>query len=229
MAAIRDFPKTGKRWVALGMSLLGYTEMDIQRETGLQPKAQRLWRQRFADTGDVHDALGAGRRTDREDAIRDNKRKIRELTEAESEMANSARKMSTVTDVGPRQVLRYLHDPDLTSGYAGQETKPQHNREHLRKRLAFARRNARRGWTKVVFSDSKICVGDITPAKAKWKLWHPPARRRRPVHVKKHSAYQVHVYGAMTVHGAAHLVEVTGTSKRVSRFFHVYGLKVGGA
>ena len=55
-----------------------------------------------------------------------------------------------------------------------------HNAGHLRKRLVWARANARRAWTRVVFTDSKIFVGDITPAKAKWKVWHPPNRRHKP-------------------------------------------------
>lgn len=73
-------------------------------------------------------------------------------------------------------------------------------------------------WKRVSFTDSKIFRGSMSPAQAKkLKAWARKGRAKR-LGVKKHAAYQVHVYGGISLYGATSLHIVTGTTGVQSKY-----------
>ncbi len=223
---LKDLPKEGKRWMVVGLTKMEYTEAEIKSITGMAHHWQREWNQRFAETGCLTEAEGKGRRTDREEQIAENKRHLKELIDDGGHEIASSRKLARYVDVKPRQVRNYLASGDISSGYAPFEEGIALDRESMQRRLHFAIANKRRSWKKVVFTDSKVFVGEFVKGTVKkWKAWHP-LDGRRTIPTVKHG-YQVHVYGAITAFGAVNLVLATGTTGQQSMYVYRTGRSQG--
>ena len=50
---LEGLPREAKRWMAVGLKMLEYTEADIKKLSGMTHFWQREWNQRYADTGGV--------------------------------------------------------------------------------------------------------------------------------------------------------------------------------
>jgi hypothetical protein len=223
---LADMPPKGRRWVVVGLQLLGEATAYVHDATGYAAREQRTWMQRFLQTGDVKPLDTQGQRTDRTAAIEEAKRVLKELIDAENEDARSSKRLAAHVAQGPRQVRRILHEPGISSGFHRLDPVPRLTRVHIEARLRFAAEMERQAWKKVAFTDSKVFVGEMTAKGAsKIYVWHPDGRRRQAP--TKKNAYQIHVYGAVTAFGGIQLVRVTGTTGQASHYVYTTGARRG--
>lgn len=213
--ALKDLPATGKRWSAVILNKLEYSEADIKEATGMNNADQRKWVERYELTGDVLHSEGQGKRTDREESMQETRTKLKEICKGGTMDARSSKAMSRHVPVGPRQVRRVLIGGDISSGYAPLRVVPRLTERSLETRFKFCRSNRRTGFTKWAFTDSKYFYGTITAEGAKKVfMWHHPDFRWE-VGVDKHAQFKVHVYGGVTAYGAPPLVYATGGTRRL--------------
>ena len=209
------------------LTQLEYNTADITHATGFQPRDQRRWLERYEATGAVEEDPNKGARTDRVEARQETIAKLKELCEEEHRDAGSSRTLARHVVHQPRQVRRLMHEGSVSSGYFPMVPVPRLTRTNMAKRLAFAQARRRQGWRNVAITDSKIFVGELTSNKAmKIRCWHPAQYRRRAP-VKKHSDYQFHVYGGVTIYGGVGLYRVTGTTGMVSNYQYQRGARRG--
>ena len=224
--AVKGMTHEGRRWHMMGLRQQGYSPGEVRKIAGMPAHSQEMWLRRAEATGSMQPRDGAGRRTDRADSMRRTKQRLTQLCKAEHKDTVSSKRLAKHVPVGPRQVRRVLHEPGVSGGWHNMVPVPRLSPSTVKKRLAFAKREKDRCWKKVVLSDSKIFVADMTSGVArKMYCWHP-AHKRREAPVDKHAA-QLHVYSAVCYYGAVLLVKATGTTGMVSKYVYVNGKRKG--
>ena len=194
---------------------------DITSWTGMTGKTVRKWAQRYDDTGDVLDAERAGRPSLWAPSVLDNLRSI-VLRNTNGRIHPSSRDAAKILrqNGGPKLSSRTVRRALNRGGWRYQTCRPvPPNNPYTRaKRVEWANKHENMDWDRVVFSDSKYFYGELTQLMVKkTKAWSP-ANQPKQIPCKKNSAYKIHVYGAITRHGATSLHIATGTTKVESDF-----------
>ena len=224
---LNELSPEGMRWAVVILHLLEWASADITHATGMRSRDQQRWVQRWRETGAVEEAAGRGARTDRAPAIEEAKEKLKTVVEEDQYTSLSSKRLAGHVDVGARQVRRYMSDGDVALCFLPNETISALTPAHVEYRLQFCQQNGTRDWSHVVFSDSKVFVGEMTVKQAnKQPRWQPlSGRRQEPC--PKHPAYQLHVYGAISRWGAIMLIWATGTTGKTSPYVYESGKKKG--
>jgi hypothetical protein len=117
---------------------------------------------------------------------------------AESSSESSLSHLSNIlkdqgVNVSPMTIQRRLHEADFF--YGSPLSKPLLTEDHRKRRLVFARRNARRDWSKVLFSDEKTFHLFTVPR----KVWRRKGRSY-VVRTVKHPL-KIHTWGCFSAAG----------------------------
>ena len=130
----------------------GLTTAEICRKTGFDPRFVTRWISRYNDSGSLDDAAGAGRKRKLSKSVeRTVEKKMRRKRRRSSRVVARELKKQKVADVSYMTVQRTMHRRDL---HAFRQRKTSRLSEtHKRGRLRFAKANAKKDWSNVVFSD----------------------------------------------------------------------------
>jgi transposase len=120
--------------------------------------------------------------------------------------------------ISDRAIRKWLRAAGWT--YRSVRATPFLDGEAMEARVRWAEKHIEENldWKRVIFTDSKIFRGGMSPAQVKKLMaWAPKGQKKR-IATKKHASYQVHVYGGISFYGATSLHIVTGTTGVQSKY-----------